>query len=103
MGIEPGERVVDALIRETAEEAGLTLIPDSIREFGYEHRIQNRTVKEDERFVQDNDCYLCDVKAGVGPQKLDDYKSDEHFTLEYVMPEKPSPATGPKSTGRRIR
>ena len=86
-GIEPGECAVDALIRETAEEAGLTVIPDSIREYGYVHRIQKSTVKEDEYFVQDNYYYLCDVEEVVRPQKLDDYESDEHFTLEYITPE----------------
>lgn len=86
-GIEPGESNVDALIRETAEEAGLTVIPDSIREYGYVHRIQKSTVEMDEYFIQDNYYYLCDVEEGVNPQKLDDYESDEHFTLEYVMPE----------------
>ena len=85
-GIEPGESDVDALIRETAEEAGLNVIPDSIREYGYVHRIQKSTVEEDEYFIQDNYYYLCDVEEGVRPQKLDDYESDEHFTLEYVMP-----------------
>ena len=53
-GIEPGESTADALIRETAEEAGLTVIRDSIREYGYVHRIQKSTVKDDESFVQDN-------------------------------------------------
>ena len=86
-GIEPGESNVDALIRETAEEAGLTVIPDSIREYGYVHRIQKSTMDVDEFFIQDNYYYLCDVEEGVNPQKLDDYESDEHFTLEYVMPE----------------
>ncbi len=86
-GIEPGERAADALIRETAEEAGLTVISDSIREYGYVHRIQKSTVKEDEFFVQDSYYYLCDVEERVGPQKLDDYESDELFTLEYVVPE----------------
>ena len=86
-GIEPGESNVDALIRETAEEAGLTVIPDSIREYGYVHRIQKSMVKEDEYFIQDNYYFLCSVEEGVKPQKLDDYESDEHFTLEYVMPE----------------
>ena len=86
-GIEPGESNVDALIRETAEEAGLTVIPDSIREYGYVHRIQKSTVEMDEYFIQNNYYYLCDVEEGVNPQKLDDYESDEHFTLEYVMPE----------------
>ena len=86
-GIEPKENAADALIRETAEEAGLTVIPDSIREYGYVQRIQKSTVKEDEFFVQDNYYYLCDVEEGIGPQKLDDYESDEQFTLEYVIPE----------------
>ena len=86
-GIEPGESASDALIRETAEEAGLTVIPDSIREYGYVHRVQKSAVKEEERFVQDNYYYLCDVEEGVRPQKLDDYESDEHFTLEFVRPE----------------
>ena len=86
-GIEPGESAADALIRETAEEAGLTVISDSIREYGYVHRIQKSTVEEDEYFVQDNYYYLCDAEEGVRPQKLDDYESDEHFTLKYVKPE----------------
>ena len=86
-GIEPGESAVDALIRETAEEAGLTVVPDTIREYGYVHRIQKSTVEEDECFIQDNYYYLCDVEEGVRPQKLDDYESEEHFTLEYVKPE----------------
>ena len=86
-GIEPGESAADALIRETAEEAGLTVIPDSIREYGYVHRIQKSTVKEDEYFVQDNYYFLCDVEDGVKPQKLDDYESDEQFTLKYVKSE----------------
>ena len=86
-GIEPGESNIDALIRETAEETGLSVIPDSIQEYGYVHRIQKSKVVEDECFIQDNYYYLCDVDEGIRPQKLDYYESDELFTLEYVMPE----------------
>ena len=75
------------MIRETAEEAGLTVIPDSIRDYGCVHRIQKSTMKEDEYFVQDNYYFLCDVEEGIKQQKLDGYESDEHFTLKYVKPE----------------
>ena len=39
-GIEPGETNEQAVIRETREEAGLQVIPESVREYGYVHRIQ---------------------------------------------------------------
>ncbi len=86
-GIEAGESPVDALIRETREEAGLAVIPASIREYGYVHRVQKSTTHQAERFVQDNYYYLCEVEERVGAQKLDDYESEERFTLEYVEPE----------------
>ena len=39
-GIERGETREQALIRETAEEAGLRILPDSIVPYGYVHRVQ---------------------------------------------------------------
>lgn len=54
-GMEPGESQTQTLIRETREESGLTVIPESIREFGYVHRVQKSDeAGEYERFVQDN-------------------------------------------------
>ena len=86
-GIELEETATDALIRETLEEAGLKVIPDSIKEYGYVHRVQKSTKDETEFFIQDNFYYLCDAESGTTAQKLDDYESDEKFTLEYVKPE----------------
>lgn len=84
-GLEKGETNEDALIRETLEEAGLQVIPESIREYGLVHRVQKG--KREDIFVQDNFYYLCDTKAEIVAQKLDDYEEREHFTLKYVSPQ----------------
>ncbi len=85
-GIEPGETREEAVVRETLEEAGFTVIPGSVKEYGYVHRAQRSTLYETEYFQQDNYYYLCAAEDTVGRQQLDDYESDEHFTLEFVTP-----------------
>ena len=87
-GIEEDESKVHAMIRETREEAGLAVIPESVKEYGYVHRIQKSSHNGEDYFVQDNYYYLCDVEETVYSQDLDDYEADEKFTLEYVEPDK---------------
>ena len=87
-GIEKDESPEQAMIRETREEAGLTVIPESVKEYGYVHRIQKSDHDGEDYFVQDNFYYLCDVEEGIQAQNLDDYEADEKFTLEYVEPDK---------------
>ena len=84
-GIEPGETMKQALIRETREEAGLAVLPESIREYGYVHRVM-KGEKED-MFVQDNYYYLCRTSPQRLGQQLDDYEAEERFTLEYISPQ----------------
>ena len=85
-GIEKQESNIDALIRETAEEAGLIVIKDSIKEYGFVHRIQKAKDEGYSMFIQDNYYYLCDVEDEIINQKLDDYEDFENFTLELVEP-----------------
>lgn len=84
-GIEPGECMEDALIREVSEETGLCVIENSIKEYGQVHRIQKGT-KED-IFIQDNYYFLCNVKDDAKQQNLDKYEADEGFTLRYINPQ----------------
>lgn len=86
-GIEPGEDPSAAMIRETREEAGLIVIPQTIKEYGCVHRIQKSDTDAAERFIQDNYYFLCDVEHETVAQCLDDYESEEHFVLEYVEPQ----------------
>lgn len=85
-GIERGENPIDAVIRETREESGLVVKPETIKEYGYVHRIQKSDEDETECFVQDNYYYLCEAEEGVVAQNLDEYESAETYTLEFVDP-----------------
>lgn len=85
-GIENGENPVEAMIRETQEEAGLVVVPESVEEYGYVHRIQKSDKDRTECFVQDNYYYLCKVMDIVKPQRLDEYEAQESYRLEYVEP-----------------
>ena len=86
-GIEKGEDPVDAMIRETREEAGLVVKPETVKEYGYVHRIQKSDKDDTECFVQDNYYYLCDVEEDRVSQCLDNYEAQETYTLEFVTPE----------------
>lgn len=81
-GAENGESHLETLIREVGEELGLTVIPESVREYGMVHRKQKGNIEE--IFVQDNYYYLCSAEEEIDSQNLDDYEADERFTLEFV-------------------
>lgn len=85
-GVQTGETRERAMIRETLEEAGLAVIPESVREYGYVHRVQKNQYGDADYFVQDNYYYLCDVEEQVRAQNLDAYEAEEQYTLEYVEP-----------------
>lgn len=86
-GIEDGESKETALIRETREEVGLSVIPETIQEYGYVHRIQKSEHPDTDHFIQDNFYYLCQAEEALKMQDLDDYEADESFTLEWMDPE----------------
>ncbi|MGN0315877.1 MAG: NUDIX domain-containing protein [Fusicatenibacter sp.] len=83
-GMETGESQKQALMREVAEESGLQVIPDSIREYGLVHRVQKG--ENEAMFIQDNYYFLCNVEAKVQDRCLDDYEAEEQFVLEFVDP-----------------
>lgn len=85
-GIEPGEDPREAMIRETREEAGLRVLPETVRPYGFVHRVSKSDHPGVEMFVQDNYYYLCDAVEG-GDQCLDDYEAEEGFHLVWTAPE----------------
>lgn len=83
-GIEAGEDPVTAMIRETREEVGLIVKPDTVREYGYVHRIQRGGKDPNECFIQDNFYYICEVEEEALPPQMEDYEEEAGFTPEFV-------------------
>lgn len=81
-GAEQNEDKIATLIREVREESGLTVVAESVLEYGMVRRKQKGD--REDIFMQDNFYYLCDAENDVSSQELDDYEADERFTLEFV-------------------
>lgn len=83
-GIHKDEDKKEALIREVREEVGLTVIPESICEFGSVMRRQKSNVSPNTIFEQENFYYMCKTKNQIVDQDLDDYEAEAGFTLRFV-------------------
>ena len=83
-GIEEGESHEEALIREVKEEAGLTVIPESIRAYGSALRLSSSRRFENTIFEQENFYYTCQVQDKIEVQQLDSYETEEGYSLVLV-------------------
>lgn len=84
-GVEQGESLVDAAIRETAEEVGLRVIPESVREYGYITE-RRHGIYGEEIFEMDSYYFLADVEEDSVTQHLDGYEAELGYVLEWVEP-----------------
>lgn len=85
-GIEAGEEPQAAMVRETREEAGLRVLPKSVKPYGLVHRVSESDHPDADIFQQDNYYFLCDAEQAEG-QQLDAYEAEEGFHLTWVVPE----------------
>lgn len=83
-GIHADENKIDALIREVSEEIGLSVIPESVREFGVVPRFQLSSQFPETVFDQESFYYFCDVDTKGHQQNLDDYEAEAGFELQTV-------------------
>lgn len=86
-GIAPGETHHQALARETLEEAGLILLPHTIRPFGIVREIRASQFAPETIFDQTSYYYFAQAEDGVHAQVLEDYERDLDYRLEWVEPD----------------
>lgn len=84
-GINKGESIIHALIRETLEETGLTVLPDSIKELGYIHELR-KSMHGNDIFEQYSFYHTAETDDSIGETALDGYEIEEAFRLEFVSP-----------------
>ncbi len=83
-GIHEGEDKVKALIREVSEEVGLSVIPESVVEYGVVPRFQRSNYLPDTIFDQESFYYFCKVGDGTHQQNLDAYEAEAGFELQVI-------------------
>ena len=83
-GMEKDESRIETLIRETLEETGLSIIPESIEEYGYTCEKRKGTYDFDEVFIQNSYYYKADVSDNISELSLDEYEKILGYHLEFV-------------------
>lgn len=86
-GLEAGESLVDAMIRETEEEVGLRVVRESVREYGYITE-RRRGLYENEIFEMNSYYFLADIEENSALQHLDGYEAELGYVLKWVGPKR---------------
>jgi len=85
-GIEHGESHLDTLVRETKEEVGLTIRPDSVRELGRVREVRKSLYRDREIFDHTSYYYYARTSDIVTKTNLDQYEAELGFELAHVSP-----------------
>ncbi len=83
-GIEVGETMEQAVVREMREETGLRIIPESIIQYGYIHVVRKGMYEP--VYVQDNYCFLCQAEDELDEVNLTENEIQNGYHFDFVDP-----------------
>ncbi|MCI7323584.1 MAG: NUDIX domain-containing protein [Lachnospiraceae bacterium] len=86
-GVDPGESLTDALLREVQEESGLIVMEDTIRPVG-EIVEKRRDIFDPSMIYLCHSCFFfCDVKAQMTAMHMTESEKEKGFRLVWATPE----------------
>lgn len=81
-GMEKGEKIEDALVREVQEEAGYYVIFESIKKCGTVS--ERRKGKIDDILEMDSHYFFCEVGPEVSDKNLDEYEEEDNYQTVWM-------------------
>lgn len=86
-GVEKGETLQEALLREVQEESGLVVIPESIREIGEIVERRRDLFEPDVVYVCHSCFFLCDARQEMTQTHMTESEAEKGFHLVWATPE----------------
>lgn len=83
-GMDEGETVVQALMREVQEETGLVIIPESMKELGEIIELRRDIFDENTKYIAHSMHYACEVKSEMVETALTESEKEKGFELAWA-------------------
>lgn len=83
-GMDAGETIVEALMREVREETGLQVIPETIEELGEILEVRRDIFDENTKYIAHSLHYSCEVKDEIVETSMTESEKKKGFHLEWA-------------------
>ncbi len=86
-GVEPGESLHEALVREVREESGLVVLPETIKEIGEIVERRRDIFEPDKIFVCHSCFFFCDAEEKMHHAHMTESEQAHGYRLKWAAPE----------------
>ena len=83
-GMDEGESVVDALMREVKEETGLVIISETMKELGQITEIRRDIFDENIKYIAHSMHYACEVEAEMVEPSMTESEKEKGYHLVWM-------------------
>lgn len=83
-GMEPGETIEEALMREVREETGLLVIPETMKELGEILEVRRDIFDENTKYIAHSLHYSCEVKDELVETSMTESEIKKGFQLAWA-------------------